>query len=159
MRKKMAFYLLYALLLIIPLKASANNLLSRLEVEGIGELSIASKNVWNLQLTTSLGSANIIATPASEGITITGAGNVNVTPGNNQIVVTATNGTETETYTINLNVIQSSGGGAVNPKDGTPIANPDTGKLFTTEAIITILLTITILVLLTFNKRKIYKVK
>ena len=148
---------LLVLLLILPLKVNAASLLSKLEVEGIGALNLA-RGTYNLTLTTTLDYANIMATPAKEGVEITGTGKINVNAGDNQIVVTATDGTETQNYTINLNVIKA--GSTANAKsegDGTPIANPKTGSLLTKETVITILLAFLISGLLIRNKRKVYK--
>ena len=146
------------LLLILPLKVNAASLLSKLEVEGIGALNLA-RGTYNLTLTTTLDYANIMATPAKEGVTITGTGKINVNAGANQLVVTATDGTETQTYTINLNVIKGGSSGASAKSDGqaTPIANPKTGSLITKETIVTVALAILVSGLLILNKRKIYK--
>ena len=111
--------------------------MSNLEIEGIGALGIMSKNTFNLGFSTSFDYVTITATPAGEGITVTGVGQVPIQEGANQLVVTATNVSQSETFTINLNVTKEAGGtgAVVDPKDGTvsydkdatDIKNPETG--------------------------------
>ena len=120
----------------ITTTVKAAGLLTGLEVEGIGSLSVSTKNSWNLGFSTSYDYVTITAT-AAEGVTVTGDGQVPIKEGANSIVVTATNGTQTDTYTINLNVTKKAGGSGavVDPKDGTvsydkdatDIKNPETG--------------------------------
>ena len=97
---KKIFYVLIAAILVLPFTVSASNLLSNLEVEGIPPLSM-TKSTYNLTLTSTLNYANIIATPAKEGVTVTGAGKIEVQEGTNALIVTATDGTTTETYRVN----------------------------------------------------------
>ncbi len=161
MKKITTNIILLALLLIIPIKASAASLLSKLEVEGIGELSL-SKTSWNLQLTTSLDYANIIAVPTEETVIIEGDGKVSVQEGQNQIIVKASKEEQVETYTINLNVIKSSvSTNASDPKivddSGTDVKNPDTGS-FISYTIMAILAG-SLLVIILKNKKKIFNIR
>ena len=145
--KKMC-YVLIAAIFVLPFTVSASNLLSNLEVEGIPTLSM-TKSTYNLTLTTTLNYANIIATPAKEGVTVTGAGKIEVQEGTNALIVTATDGTTTETYTINLNI-----------KHGDPNAeatdgNPNTGSFLPVSLLLLSLVAIAIAIL---NKRRIFNI-
>ena len=166
MRKKGLLFLvlIVTLLVILPVKVMAANLLSDLQVEGIGSLSL-TKNTWNLTLTTSLDYANIIATPANGDVKVEGAGHVKVNPGNNKIVVKATSGANTESYTINLNVIKSSGGaktgtGSVsNAKSADPVKNPNTGDLLSSETLVLGASAVVLVAFIIRSKKKIFNVR
>ena len=137
MKKKLAYLILLALLIIIPVKANAESLLSRLAVEGIGDLNLQSRT-WNLGFSTSLGYANIIATGVNDSVKIEGAGKVDVKEGKNTFVITATSGETTETYTINMNVSLNKGAKSAAPsgegptENGEDVKNPETGGFITT---------------------------
>ena len=155
---------LLVLFVFIPLRVHAASLISKLEVEGIGDLSLA-RNSWNLQLTTSLTYANIIATPANETVTIEGAGKVEVNEGQNQIVVKATSGETTETYTINLNVIKSTGNVAtgtdvkVVDANGTDVKNPNTGSFVSLTIIMILIGSLILIAVNNRNKKKVFSLR
>ena len=134
---------------IVPFIANAQGLIESLEVDGIGALNISSKNTWNLSLTTTLDYATINATPANDTVKIEGTGKVPVTEGDNQLIVTATDGTTTETYTINLNMKRPSG----DDTDG----NPNTGAFVSTITLI-IATAIAIVAFTISKKRRIFQI-
>lgn len=122
-------YLLIVLILLVllPLKINAASLLSNLEVEGIGSLNL-SKRSWNLGFSTSLNYVNITATPSDSSVIVEGDGKINIKEGSNLITITASKGSEKETYTINLNVTKKDGtSGTSYDKDGNELKNPNTG--------------------------------
>ena len=141
----------------------AASLLNSLEVEGIGALDVSSRKTWNLSYSTSYDYVNINAT-GGEGVNIQGAGKVSLKEGANSIVITASNGSQSETYTINLNVTKKSGGtSAVDPKDGTTsnkydkdatdIKNPETGA-FVNFTLLSILAITSLVTMITFLRKK-----
>ena len=134
---KKLFYLVICLMIFIPLQARAASLISSIEVEGVGPLGMARKT-YNLDYSTSFDYVNITATPASEDVTITGAGKVDITEGQNSIVISATDGTNSDSYTINLNVTKISGTGSAATTTGTSSStgNPETGAFMPILAII-----------------------
>ena len=119
-------------ILVLPSKVdAASNLLSSLEVEGIGNLDISSTRTWNLTLSTSFDYANITATPADSTVNVSGGGKVSVNEGANQFIITASNGSQSETYTINLNVVKMAAGGDIKnitDSEGNLVTNPDSGS-------------------------------
>ena len=156
--KKNILTLIFAigLLLIIPINASAESLISSIEVEGIGPLNL-SKKTWNLGYSTSFDYVNITATPASDGVTIKGDGKVDIKEGNNNIVITATNGSATESYTINLNVTKKDGKGSASyDKDGNVTSNPETGAFLNVTLISAALLCSIAILYLTRKKQKFF---
>ena len=131
--KKLLFSIL-ALLAFVPfVGVKAQSLLTSLEVEGIGELSL-SRNTWNLKLSTSYNYATINA-KAADGVKVEGAGKVDIKEGDNTIIVKATSGSETQTYTINLNVTKkdstSTSASTASSKETSKndVANPKTGSM------------------------------
>ena len=149
--------IILSVILAIPFSVNASALLSDLQVEGIGSVNISKKS-YNLSLTTPYDTANIIATPADSSVTVEGAGQVPIQEGANTITVTATNGTQSETYTINLNVSRSTQGEVKYDKNGNVINNPETGSfinyaLFGLIGAISLLLIINLL-----RKKKFYNI-
>ena len=144
---KKIFYVMLAILL-LPIIASAKGLLTNLEVEGIEPLSM-TKSTYNLTLTTTLDYVNIVATPANEGVTVTGAGKQTATEGPNTYTITATDGKDAETYTINVNIVK--GDANVDEIKG----NPNTGSFLPTSLVLLALLAIAMVIL---NKRKIFNI-
>lgn len=115
------------LMIFLPFKINAASLLSNLDVEGVGQLNLSKRN-WNLAFTTSLDYVNISATPIDSLTTVEGTGRINIKEGTNTITITASNGSQTETYTINLNVTKVQGKVTTSyDKDGNPLKNPNTG--------------------------------
>ena len=145
----LSIVLVIMMAIIIPVKVSAASLLSDLKVEGIGSLNLAKKS-WNLTLTTTLDYANIMATPANESVTVEGIGKVKVNEGANTIVVKATDGTNTEEFTININVIK----GSYSATDGQSVKNPKTGENFIKETFIIDVIAVLSIVLIIKNKKK-----
>lgn len=127
--KRILFSVILFAILALPGRVFAASLLSSLEVDGIGALNISSRNTFNITLTTSLDYATINATPVDSTVQVSGTGNVKVQEGDNKLTVTATKGTETETYTINLKVYKKSAQDikSVTDSDGKSVTNPDTG--------------------------------
>ena len=95
-----------------------------------------------MDFSTSLDYVNIITKTSNENVKVEGAGKVSIKEGANKLVVTASEGDQTETYTINLNVTKTTGKAASATsnekdvkavsttsydKDGKATANPDTG--------------------------------
>ena len=141
------------ILLILPIKVSASTLLSSIEVEGIGTLNL-SKNSWNLGYSTPYDYVNITATPASEDVTVEGAGKVSVQQGANNIVIKATNGTATESYTINLNVSKKEVSSSTSyDKDGNVTTNPETGA-FLNVTLVSVLSILSIAIIYLTNKKQ-----
>lgn len=145
--------LVIAALLVLPFSVKAESLLTGLEIEGIGSLGL-SRKVYNLSYSTPFDYVNIKAT-APEGVTVEGAGKVSVQPGANTIVVKASNGTATDTYTINLNV--SKKGTAANSDNNDDIKNPNTGAFIGIAGIVTIALIVTGSVVIA-RKSKLYRI-
>lgn len=138
MLKKLAVLLI--VIFLIPINVNAASLLSDLQVEGIGSLEL-NKNSWNLSLGTPYDYVNITATPIDSSVTVEGAGQVAIQEGANTITITASNGSQTENYTINLNVTKKSGSvgtGAVSYDKDANIINPETGAFLPLGIIITI---------------------
>ena len=95
--KSLLLVLFVGALFILPTHvAAASALLENITVEGIEPLGLA-RNVYNLGYSTPFDYVNISATPKSEGVTIEGVGKLPAQAGANQYVITATNGTATET--------------------------------------------------------------
>ncbi len=148
MKKIITMISLIAVIIIFPTIVNASGLLSKLEVEGTEPLKM-SKSTHNLTLTTSLEYANIIATPANEGVTVTGAGKVDVKEGDNSITITATDGKEVETYTINLKIVKG------NASQDSTNGNPNTGSFLPVSLVLLSIVAIAITVL---NKKKIFNI-
>jgi len=120
--KKVLFMFLLSLLL-MPVYVKAATLIDNLEVERSRDTYTFSmeRNSWSYTLFTDKETANIKVTP-KEGVTVTGAGEVPVQEGSNRVEITATDGTKTENYVINLSVVKSTGvdadGNQINPQTG-----------------------------------------
>ena len=157
--KTLLLLLFLGCLFVLPTNAKAASLFSSIEVEGIGEISLA-KTSHTLGFETSLDYVNITATPASEGVTIEGAGKINITEGMNQIVVTATNGSATESQTINLNVSKISGGASVsgNAYGKGEVENPETGAFFNYTLIVLCIAGAIGILKLANNKNKFFRI-
>ena len=104
--------------------ASAESLISGINIEGIGDMK-SIHSTYNLELETSFDYTNITVTAKDPATKIEGAGKVSIKEGANPIVITATNGTQKETITINLKVKKISGKAANYEKGAT--TNPETG--------------------------------
>jgi len=122
--KKMFFMLV--VLFMMPMLVNAATLVQGISVDGIGDLGL-SRNTWTLYLKTTLDYEDIDVIPANDNVIITGAGRVSVEEGDNKIVVTATDGTTKEEYTINIKVARPS-------KDGS--GNPETGAFLSISAVV-----------------------
>ena len=127
-------------LFVLPFKVNAASLVSSINVEGIGDLNM-SRNPMVYGFSTSLSYANVKATPVSENVKITGDGKVDIKEGENTITITANDGSNTETYTVVLNVTKKAGntGTATSnstvsyDKDGNELKNPATGAFMNIE--------------------------
>lgn len=158
--KNVCFMLFLLAVFVIPCKVFAASLLSSLEVDGIGALSVSSRNTWNLTLNTSLDYATIKATPVDSTVQVSGTGNIKVNEGDNTLTVTATKGTQTETYTINLKVFKKSAQDIKNvtDSDGKVVTNPDSGS-FVSYVLIGLGITVGLLILLkAYKSKKVYKI-
>lgn len=113
--KKIFFVLV--MLFVMPVMVNAATLIKGVNFDGIGELPL-NRNTWNLSLTTTLDYVDIDVIPTSDGVTVTGAGKVDVEEGNNKIVFTATDGTTTEEYTVNVKISRPSKDSSGNPETG-----------------------------------------
>ena len=147
--KKLIFTIILGILL-VPTFVKAATLIDNLEVERSADTYTfnMSRNSWTYTLYTDKETANIKVT-AKEGVTVTGNGEVPIQEGANKLTITATDGTNTETYTLNLNVVK------VEIKDG-EIVNPPTGSNLPIISLIT--LTSLGIIITFFNRKKaIYK--
>ena len=97
---KKLFFLL--VLLMVPFLVNASSLVTGITVDGIGDLKM-DRNTWNLSLTTTLDYVDIDVTYL-DGVTIEGAGKVDVQEGDNEIIIKASNGTTTEEYKVNIKI-------------------------------------------------------
>ena len=162
-RKFIKSILLLALIL-LPLRVMAATLVSSIAIEGVGPLNL-SRNSWNISITTSLNYANIIVTPANENVSLEGGGKVEIEPGENTIVITATDGTNTEKYTIVLNVTKTDGpvegGGPVAPgcESTGETTNPDTGGFINYETLIVMVLAFVFTSILIRIKKVVHKLR
>lgn len=104
-------------LLALPILVNAASLTNKITVDGIGDLNLNKKS-FNLNLTTTLDYAEIEVEAADPSYTVTGDGKVDIQEGANKLVVTVSDGTNTEEYTINLTMRR--------PSDETD-GNPETG--------------------------------
>ena len=145
--KKTIFTILLGVLL-IPSFVKAATLIENLEVERSADTYTFSmnRNSWTYTLFTDKDTANIKVT-AKDGVTVTGNGEVPIQEGANQLTITATDGTNTETYTLNLNVVKTEikNGEIVNPPTGHNIKTISIVSLFGLGIIITLL-----------NKKKVF---
>lgn len=113
---KKLLYVITIMLLIIPVLVRADGLITKIEVEGIGELSL-DRTSWDLNLTSTLDYVNINVEQI-EGIEVEGAGQVAISEGVNTLKITATDGKDAEEYTINLNVTRPVENDTGNPETG-----------------------------------------
>ncbi len=113
---KRLLYVITAIILMIPILVKADGLITKIEVEGIGNLTL-DRTSWDLNLTSTLDYVNINV-EAVEGIEVTGAGQVNITEGSNTIKITATDGKDAEEYTLNINVTRPVENNTGNPETG-----------------------------------------
>lgn len=107
---------LVVVLLVFPVLVSAASLVSGISVDGIGDLSL-NRNTWNLSLTTTLDYVDIDVT-SLDGVTVEGAGKVDVQEGDNEIIIKASNGTTTEEYKINIKIARPTYDSDGNPETG-----------------------------------------
>jgi len=145
--KKIIFTILLGVLF-LPTFVKAATLIENLEVERSADTYTfnMSKNSWTYTLYTDKETANIKVT-AKEGVTVTGNGEVPIQEGANTLTITATDGTNTENYTLNLNVVK------VEIKDG-EIVNPPTGNKIQTISLI--ILSISGIAITVLNKKKLF---
>ena len=161
--KSLLLLLFVGALLIIPTKArAASALLENITVEGVPTLMLGS-NTYTIKYSTSFNYVNISATPKSTGLTVEGVGQLPIQAGANQYVVTATDGTTTETYTINLDTTIISGKASsttttVDPKTGEPITNPETGAFLNYSLVAISLLGALVVINKLKNKNKFYRI-
>lgn len=113
-------------LLALPVLVNAASLTKRITIDGIGDMNL-SKNSYNLTLTTTLNYAEIEVEPANPSYTVTGDGKVDIQEGANKLVVTVSDGTNTEEYTINLTMKR--------PADETN-GNPETGAFLSVTVVV-----------------------
>ena len=140
--KKLIFLLV---LLIVPFLVNASSLVTGITVDGIGDLKM-DRNTWNLSLTTTLDYVDIDVTYL-DGVTIEGAGKVDVQEGDNEIIIKASNGTTTEEYKVNIKIARPT-----YDSDG----NPETGAFIPSVLIVGGVLAVGILFLV--SKNKLYKI-
>lgn len=150
------FLIALIMIFVIPLNVNAASLLSDIQVEGIGSINLSKKS-FNLSLATPYDYANIYATPVDSSVTVEGAGQVAIQEGVNTITVTASNGSQSETYTINLNVSRNTSEVKYD-KNGDIITNPETGSfvnyvLFGIIGIVSLILIVNLL-----RKKKFYNI-
>ena len=108
---KRLLYVITAIILMIPILVKADGLITKIEVEGIGNLTL-DRTSWDLNLTSTLDYVNINV-EAIDGIEVTGAGQVS-----NTIKITATDGKDAEEYTLNINVTRPVENNTGNPETG-----------------------------------------
>lgn len=113
-------------LLALPVLVNAASLTKRITIDGIGDMNL-SKNSYNLTLTTTLDYAEIEVETANPSYTVTGDGKVDIQEGANKLVVTVSDGTNTEEYTINLTMKR--------PSDETD-GNPETGAFLSVTVVV-----------------------
>ncbi len=140
---KKLFFLL--VLLMVPFLVNAASLVTGITVDGIGDLKM-DRNTWNLSLTTTLDYVDIDVTYL-DGVTIEGAGKVDVQEGDNEIIIKASNGTTTEEYKVNIKIARPT-----YDSDG----NPETGAFIPSVLIVGGVLAVGILFLV--SKNKLYKI-
>ncbi len=140
---KKLFFLL--VLLMVPFLVNASSLVTGITVDGIGDLKM-DRNTWNLSLTTTLDYVDIDVTYL-DGVTIEGAGKVDVQEGDNEIIIKASNGTTTEEYKVNIKIARPT-----YDSDG----NPETGAFIPSVLIVGGVLAVGILFLV--SKNKLYKI-
>lgn len=145
--KKLLFAIILSFLF-VPLFVNAATLIDNLEVEASAKTYTFSmaQNSWKYTLYTNKDTANIKVTPKS-GVTVTGAGEVSVNPGSNTIKITATDGTTTEEYTLNL---------IVNKISDNEIENPNTGLAY--PIAFGALLIVGVVLFVVSKKKKIYNI-
>ena len=161
--RSLVIALVLGLFVILPFKANAASLISSLEIEGIGSIGM-SKNYYEFQYETSFDYVKITATPKDSSVTITGAGKVDITEGANTIVVSATDGTNTEKITFVLNVTKITGTASSGSsssvsydKDGNEIKNPNTGAFMNVSIVAISLVGASIVINSMRKKNKFYK--
>lgn len=113
-------------LLALPVLVNAASLTKRITLDGIGDLNL-SKNSFSYTLTTTLNYADITVEAADPSYTVTGDGKVDIQEGANKLVVTVSDGTNTENYTINLTMKR--------PTDETN-GNPETGAFLSVSVVV-----------------------
>lgn len=109
-------WLLFIVLFMFPILVNASSLVTGITVDGIGDLNL-NKNSWNLFLTTTLDYVDIDVVSV-DGVTVEGAGKVDVQEGENELVVKASNGTTTEEFRIRINIMRPGEDGSDNPPTG-----------------------------------------
>lgn len=109
-------WLLFIVLFMFPILVNASSLVTGITVDGIGDLNL-NKNSWNLFLTTTLDYVDIDVVSV-DGVTVEGAGKVDVQEGENELVVKASNGTTTEEFKIKINIMRPGEDGSDNPPTG-----------------------------------------
>ena len=137
--KRRIIIALLSLMLLIPFTAKAieDHPLKTLKIEGFGvdldPTAQTQKGYWCGKKT-----IKIIAEPTNENYKVTGAGNVTVEDGENElkVVVTDPDDESSYTYTINLNVNGESCGKTATTTTTTGFDNPETGVFITTGKLI-----------------------
>lgn len=125
-------YFIFIALLMLPFFVHAASLIEGINVDGIGDISVAKKT-HNLKLTTSLDYATI-EVKAVEGATVEGGGKVEVKEGENTIEIKATKGEETDVHTINLTISKAEKGASKGEASETK-GNPNTGAFVSAIAV------------------------
>ncbi len=156
--KRVLVLFVLGVLFVLPSKVNAASLITGINIEGIGDLGL-SRRTYDLGYSTSFDYVNITAT-AVEGVNVEGAGKVSIKEGLNTIVISASDGKTSDSYTINLNVTKISGNAnsAVSyDKDGNKLENPNTGA-FANVALIGLAILGGALVIIKIQKsKKLYK--
>lgn len=147
--KKNYLFLGLILILFMPIIVSAKPTLSQLNVAGIGDLNV-NRQTYYLSLTSTYDYVIIKAVPSDSSYTVTGDGKVNLTTGNNKVIVSVANNSGEKTdYILNINFNQNN----TNSSD-----NPNTGA-FLNISVISVLTILVVLVIIKIrSKNKFYKV-
>lgn len=146
------------MIMFLPLTVNAKEL-SSLKVRGI-DAELSSKNNWNLTYVSPRDSMVIDATPINSSYTIEGIGRVSLKEGDNTAIVLVrdASGNEIDKYTLNVSfshtTISSSNSDEKN--DG-KVPNPSTGYFINVLPIFIVFI-ISLGILITIKRKKIYKI-
>lgn len=122
--------------LVVPISVHAANLTTGINIDGFGDLGL-TRNTYNLTLHTTLDYSTIIVSTADGASATVTDGNGNVVTGDkvpiqegsNQISIVVSDGTNSENWTINLNVDREMEVDSDNPSTGTFISYISLGIL------------------------------